>query len=150
VVCIAAGNDQRPVHFPGSLPGYVTVGASNQADERKTRKSSDGEPWGSCYGPTLWLLAPGVSIHTTDITGAAGYEDGDYTETFNGTSAATPHVAGAAALMLSTNPGLSGSDVRALLASTAAPIGGQAGPTDELGHGRLDVGAAVAAARAHP
>lgn len=151
VVCIAAGNSQVLIDFPGNLPGYVTVGASNPKDERKTRTSSDGEAWwGSNYGSTLWLLAPGVFISTTDISGPTGYEGGDFTATFNGTSSATPYVAAAAALMLSANPNLSASDVRLLLASTAKRLKGQSDRTDELGYGRLDVGAAVAAAKAHP
>lgn len=151
VVCIAAGNDQAPIDFPGNLSGYVTVGASTPKDERKTRTSSDGENWwGSNQGPSMWVVAPGVFIHTTDISGAAGYETGNHTATFNGTSSATPHVAGAAALMLSANPNLTASSVRALLASTAKRIQKQTGWTKELGHGRLDVGAAVAAARKSP
>ncbi len=150
VVCIAAGNDQAPIDFPGDLPGYVTVGASNPKDERKTRTSSDGENWwGSNHGPTMWLLAPGVFIHTPDISGAAGYDPGDYTTTFNGTSAATPHVAAAAALMIAINPRLAASDVRMLLSSSAKRIAGQTGFTNELGHGRLDIGAAVVAAKKH-
>ena len=129
----------------------MTVGASNPQDERKTRTSSDGENWwGSNFGPTMWVLAPGVFVHTTDIAGATGYEAGDYTATFNGTSSATPHVAAAAALMLSANPNLSTSDVRALLSTSAKRLAGQTGWTEELGFGRLDVGAAVAAAKAHP
>lgn len=150
VVCIAAGNEQIAIDFPGNLPGYVTVGASTPNDERKTRQSSDGEHWwGSNYGSTMWVLAPGVFIRTTDIAGSAGYDPGNYTATFNGTSSATPHVAAAAALMLSANPNLGASDVRTLLATTAKRFPGQAGWTRELGHGRLDVGAAVAAAKAH-
>ena len=97
----------------------------------------------------MWLLAPGVFIHTTDISGAAGYEKGDYTATFNGTSSATPHVAAAAGLMLSANENLSASDVRLPLSTTAKPLDGQTNRTDELGFGRLDVAAAVAAAKAH-
>ena len=149
VVAIAAGNDQIAIDYPGSLPGYVTVGASNWNDERKTRTSSDGEDWwGSNFGPTLHVLAPGVAIWTTDISGARGYETGDFTKTFNGTSAATPHVAGAAALMLSANPALSATEVRNILRQTAARLSGQTGWTPEFGWGRLDVGAAVKAALA--
>ena len=71
VVAIAATNEQRAISFPGSLPGYVTVGASTPKDERKTKTSSDGENWwGSNYGPALSLLAPGVFIWTSDISGA--------------------------------------------------------------------------------
>lgn len=58
-------------------------------------------------------------------------------------------VVAAAALMLSANLNLGASDVRTLLATTAKRFPGQAGWTRELGHGRLDVGAAVAAAKAH-
>ncbi|TMB54581.1 MAG: hypothetical protein E6J47_07885 [Chloroflexi bacterium] len=149
LVAIAATNEQRAISFPGSLPGYVTVGASTPKDERKTKTSSDGENWwGSNYGPALSLLAPGVFIWTSDISGAAGYEPGNFTKTFNGTSSATPHVAGAAALMLSANPTLSAPTVRTLLGQTAKRIQGQTGWTPELGWGRLDVAKAVAAAKA--
>lgn len=147
VVCIAAGNHQVPIDFPGNLPDYVTVGASNPKDERKTRTSSDGEPWGTNFGPTMHLLAPGVFIWATDIVGAAGYETGDFTKTFNGTSSATPAVAGAAALMISANPALSSNSVRTLLAKTAKKLKKQTTWTPELGWGRLDVGSAVAAAK---
>ncbi len=148
VVAIAAGNFQEPIDFPGNLPGYVTVGASNPADERKTRTSSDGENWwGSNYGPTMQVLAPGVFIWTTDISGPAGYEAGDFTKTFNGTSSATPAVAGAAALMISANPAVSATSIRNLLGNTAKKIQGQTTWTPELGWGRLDVGSAVAAAK---
>lgn len=148
VVAIAAGNDQTPIGFPGNLPGYVTVGASNPADERKTKSSSDGEDWwGSNYGPAMHLLAPGVFIWTTDISGPAGYDPGDFTKTFNGTSSATPAVAGAAALMISANPAISAASVRDLLGTTAKKIESQTTWTPELGWGRLDVGSAVAAAK---
>ena len=148
LVAIAAGNDETVIDFPGDLPGYVTVGASNPADERKTHTSSDGETWwGSNFGATLTLLAPGVFIWTTDISGSAGYESGDFTKTFNGTSSATPAVAGAAALMLSANPALSASAVRGLLAKTSKMLKGQSDWTQELGWGRLDVAKAVKAAK---
>ena len=149
VVVIAAGNAQQPIDFPGNLPGYVTVGASTPRDERKTKSSSDGEYWwGSNYGETLSLLAPGVRIATTDISGPAGYDSGDFTQTFNGTSSATPHIAAVAALMLSANPTLSAPTVRSILGQTAKRIEGQAGWTRELGFGRLDAGRAVETAAA--
>ncbi|HXG87025.1 MAG TPA: S8 family serine peptidase [Vicinamibacterales bacterium] len=148
VVAIAAGNSQSPLHFPGTLPGYITVGASNHDDQRKTRTSSDGENWwGSCFGATLHLLAPGVFIWTTDIVGAAGYDGADFTKTFNGTSSATPAVAAAAALMISANPALSASSIRDLLAKTAKKLKGQSTWTPELGWGRLDLGRAVSEAK---
>ena len=148
VVVIAAGNDQVPIDFPGDLPGYITVGASNPDDQRKTKTSSDGESWwGSNFGATMHLLAPGVFISTTDIVGAAGYDKGNFTDTFNGTSSATPAVAGAAALMLSVNEALSASSVRNLLSKTAKKLKGQTNWTPQLGWGRLDVAKAVAEAK---
>jgi subtilisin family serine protease len=96
----------------------------------------------------MTLLAPGVFISTTDIAGPAGYEDGDFTETFNGTSSATPAVAAAAALMISANPALSGAAVREILGKTATKIEGQTGWTPELGWGRLNLADAVAHAQA--
>ncbi len=150
VVVFAAGNVQSPIDYPGSLRSVITVGASNQFDERKTTTSRDGEGWGSNYGPSLDLLAPGVAIDCTDIVGASGYEPGDYTSTFNGTSAATPHVAGAAALMLSLRPNMTAVRVRDLLVQNAKLIDGQTGWTPTHGWGRLDVAAAVRAADAEP
>ncbi len=148
VVAIAAGNSETSTIFPGDLPGYITVGASNPEDERKTHTSSDGETWwGSNFGATMTLLAPGVFIWTTDIAGPAGYEPGDFTKTFNGTSSATPAVAGAAALMLSANPALSAGAVRDLLVKTANKLQGQTTWTPELGWGRLNVTKAVKAAQ---
>ena len=91
-----------------------------------------------------------VFIKTTDITGPNGYDAANYTKTLNGTSSATPFVAGTAALMISANPGITASAVRTILSATAKPIMAQTGWTKELGYGRLDVAAADAAAKRHP
>ena len=58
-------------------------------------------------------------VVTTDRQGGDGYSSGDYVYDFNGTSAATPMVAGVIALMLEANPGLGWLDVQAILAATA-------------------------------
>lgn len=72
--------------------------------ERKSPSSCDGETWGSNFGTTLDIVVPGIFIPTTDRTGSAGYVSGDYYMSFGGTSAACPHVAATAALILSENP----------------------------------------------
>jgi Ca2+-binding RTX toxin-like protein len=56
---------------------------------------------------------------TTDRTGSAGYDAGDYTSTFGGTSGAAPVVSGVAALMLEANPLLGWRDVQDIMAITA-------------------------------
>jgi len=105
VIVIAAGNDFGQVSFPGTLPDVITVSASNEYDEAKTPTSKDGETWwGTNHGPEVDVAAPGVHNLTTDISGADGYAGGDYEPKFNGTSSATPIVAGACGLVLSANP----------------------------------------------
>ncbi len=149
VVVIAAGNDQGPVSYPGSLPETLTVGASNEWDQRKTMGSKDGEYWwGSNFGKGLDLMAPGVHILTTDISGPRGYTRRRTIANFNGTSSATPHVAAAAALVLSVRPDLGEADVRRVLTATADHIGRtKAGWNKYVGHGRLNAFEAMRLAR---
>ena len=148
VLVAAAGNDQCAVDYPGDLPNMITVGASNQWDERKTRNSQDGESWwGSNYGDRLDLLAPGVSISTTDIRGAKGYSGSLYTGAFNGTSSATPHVAAAAALILSIKPALREDVVRAIINQSAEKLSDAKDWNKFEGHGRLNAYAVLRAAR---
>ena len=67
---------------------------------RVNPNSCDAEDWGSNYGQSLDVAAPGVKIYTTDIQGTAGYNAGyqpdlsdpNYTRFFNGTSSAVPQV----------------------------------------------------------
>lgn len=85
------------------------------------------------------ITAPGVYINTTTLNG--------YT-TVTGTSYATPHVSGAAALVMQQNPDMTPEDVRSILTSTSSKVTGQTGvraPAHEAGTGRLDAGAALAA-----
>jgi subtilisin family serine protease len=148
VVVVAAGNDQARLDFPGTLSNVLTVGASNEWDERKTKRTRDGEDWwGSNFGPELDLVAPGVHIRSTDIAGSRGYTGGLYVDDFNGTSSAAPHVAAVAALMLSVNPKLEERRVRELLQQTCDPLDGQKKRSAQVGHGRLNAYLAVRAAR---
>jgi subtilisin family serine protease len=150
VIVVAAGNESRPVSFPANLPDVLGVSATNEFDEFKTKRSRDGEQfWGSNFGPEIDISAPGVHNLTTDITGSAGYDPGNYYSFFNGTSSATPIVAGAAGLVLSSNRDLTGEQVHQILKSTADKIGPgryARGRNDYFGYGRLNVLKAVEAA----
>lgn len=145
VIAIATGNNNGAVNFPATIPNVLAVGASNPWDVRKSPTSKDGESWwGSNYGKEVSLVAPGVQIATTDIKGARGYnKTGDYVTNFNGTSSATPHVAAAAALVLSIKPALTEKEVRAILLSSTDAITPNGKRNNEVGNGRLNVFRAI-------
>jgi subtilisin family serine protease len=151
VIVIAAGNQFGPVSFPGTLQSVLTVSASNEYDEAKTPTSKDGENWwGTNHGAEIGIAAPGVHNLTTDISGPGGYVGGDYDPKFNGTSSATPIVAGACGLVLSANANLRESEVRSIIQGTADKVGPYpyvGGRNDFFGNGRLNVLSAVQAVR---
>lgn len=150
-IAAAAGNtDAGPVIYPARLspqiPGFLCVSATNEWDQRKSRTSLDGETWwGSCVGPEVDVGAPGVHIYATDIMGAAGYGGGNYVPNFNGTSSATPHVAGLMGLILSVDPTLRSWEVEDIVKLTADDRG-LAGRDDEFGWGRINARRALEAA----
>ena len=150
-IAAATGNgDMLGVIYPARLSptirGFLAVGASNEWDQRKSKTSLDGESWwGSNYGPEVDVVAPGVHIYTTDITGAAGYGGGNYIPAFNGTSSATPHVAGLMALILSVDPDLRSWEVEDIIKLTADDIA-PGGRDQQTGFGRINARRALEAA----
>ena len=131
----------QSVGYPASNANTIAVGASTDFDYRSAY---------SQFGPELDFVAPSnggrSGIHTTDQTGANGYDGGDYAPSFGGTSSATPLTSGVAALMLAVNPDLTAAEIRSILRDTADEIGGVSYPTDRndyYGHGRINAYEAV-------
>ncbi|WP_343717179.1 S8 family serine peptidase [Inquilinus sp.] len=158
VIVQSAGNtrdygDDTNLHSFGNNRWTITVGATNQDGSLSDY---------STPGASILVGAPGSpvdgTIVTTDRTGTAGYAAGDYTTSFNGTSAAAPMVSGVVALMLQANPHLGWRDVQEILAYSArtapAAVGDQTnGATNwngggltvshDIGFGLVDAHAAV-------
>ncbi len=83
----------------------------------------------SSYGAANLVSGFGTpgQVVTTDRVGAAGYNNTDFTSTFNGTSAAAPMVTGVVSLMYDANAGLGWRDVQSILASSARHVGSAVG-----------------------
>ncbi len=150
IVAAAGNSNNPPVIYPArlspSIRGFMAVGATNEWDQRKSTTSLDGETWwGSSFGPEVDVAAPGVHIYTSDISGPAGYGGGNYVPNFNGTSSATPHVAGLMALILSVDPDLRSWEVEDIIKLTADDLG-PAGRDPEFGFGRINCRRALEAA----
>jgi subtilisin family serine protease len=93
--------------------------------------------------PEITVSLPGLKVFSTDQLGKLGYEAGNFTDSFGGTSSACPLVAGIAALMLSINPHLTAQEVKQILQETADKIidtdpdpqlGLELGTYDQTGH----------------
>jgi subtilisin len=121
------GGNNNSVGFPAQYDSVVAVAAVNSSNKR---------PCFSSTGPTLELSAPGVSVNSTVPGG--GYAS------WNGTSMASPHVAGVAALVKGFNAELTGVQIRQILRDTAQPLG----ITNHYGHGLVRAVQAVTTAGA--
>ena len=155
VVLFSAGNDNTSsVSFPSSVSSAIAVGASSMCDTRKSPSSCDGETWwGSNYGTGLDVVAPGVKIYSTDISGSSGYNSGDYISNYNGTSAACPNAAAVVALILSADPSLTQQEAREILERNTDKVSGYSYSNNgsqpngtwntEMGYGRVNALKAV-------
>ncbi|MFD3805789.1 S8 family peptidase [Streptomyces sp. NPDC058611] len=105
---VAAGNEtaDASTKSPARVAEAITVGATTNTDAKAGYSN---------YGSILDLFAPGSSIASTWGTGDTA------TNTISGTSMASPHVAGAAAVYLSLNPGSTPAQISAGLVAAATP-----------------------------
>lgn len=124
VVVASAGNTGGGVGSPACASSAIAVGAVDGNDARASFSS---------VGTALDLMAPGVSIYSTYISSPY--------QRLSGTSMASPHVAGAVALVLAKDPSLDPAGVSLLLTSTAKDLGNP-GFDNDTGYGRVDVASA--------
>ncbi len=125
VIVAAAGNSGKSngkgdsIEYPARYEEVIAVGAVDRSDTRAYFSST---------GPLLELSAPGVSVISCYPGGYASA---------SGTSMASPHVAGTAALILAANPGISNTGLRQLMQATADDLG-SAGKDTLYGYGLVD------------
>ena len=153
IIIAAAGNDgNSTLSYPASYDGVISVAATDLGDQRA---------FYSQFNARVDIAAPGGDTSTDQD--ADGFPDGvlstlaslesgtriDFEYDFyQGTSMATPHVAGIVALMKSVNPSLTPPLLDQLLSSGAITVDlGVSGRDDDFGHGRIDALLAVEAAQ---
>lgn len=146
VIFFAAGNSGSDNSGNGyaTYPGVLSVTAVNDQGVRSNYSS---------FGSTVDLCAPSNGgangIVTTDRLGNKGYSNTDYTDSFGGTSSASPTAAGVMGLILSTDPSLTRTAAIDILLSTAEKVdlaGGSyngSGFSNFYGYGRANAADAV-------
>jgi hypothetical protein len=132
----AAGNDGNGAYsYPASYDSVISVAA---LDQHMNRASF------SQYNDQVEIAAPGVAVlSTTPMSGCWGCDGASRYEAWDGTSMASPHVAGVAALIWSYNRAWTNADIRQALRATAMDLGA-AGRDPYYGYGLVQAAEALA------
>ncbi|MEE6257224.1 S8 family peptidase [Plantactinospora sonchi] len=136
---VAAGNDPAIIESPGTADAALTVGAVNRDDE--LWEFSGRGPRIGDGGIKPDITAPGVDITAARARNSGLGEPGQSHMPLSGTSMATPHVAGAAAILAGAHPDWKADQLKAALMGSAAPTDGLT--IFEQGTGRVDLAAAL-------
>jgi len=133
VIVASVGNAHgREIAYPARLDNCLAVGSTDQNDLLSSFSN---------FGPELDVTAPGTEIISTD---RGTSPTGNYVER-SGTSMASPHVAGLAALIKSFAPGLSNDSIAEIIIATADDLGSE-GWDEQFGHGRINARSALGVA----
>jgi subtilisin family serine protease len=125
-----SGPYKETVNLPAACPGTIAVGATDENDSIASFSSRGNAVWktGSLLKPLV--SAPGVRV----LSAKAG---GGYVK-YSGTSMATPHVSGIAALLYQKAPNLTVEELSNILVKGALDLGTQ-GPDPDYGNGRVNI-----------
>lgn len=148
-VCSSGNDDLNALHYPSAYDQALAVGASDEYDRRWIYDDPYfGDHGGSNYGPWLDVMAPG-----SNILGAYIEEDWifglGYFTIGSGTSAASPHVSGTAALIWTMHPTWTNKQVFCQLVDCCDDIGAP-GWDIETAAGRINAYKAVTLVQAQP
>lgn len=122
----ASGNDDENIpHYPASYENAISVASTTSDDDRS---------WFSNYHDTVDISAPGSNILSTSPGNSYVY--------MSGTSMATPHVSGLAALIMSKYPTFGPDVVKSIIYTTSDDLG-DAGYDIYFGHGRINASRAI-------
>ncbi len=138
---IAAGNSgpqPTTVASPGAADAALTVGAVDKSNAIADFSSRGPRVGDSALKPDI--TGPGVGV-VAALSTSAGGGPGNYYVAGSGTSMATPHVVGAAAILAQRRPDLTAAQLKAALMASAAPQPGQT--VLDQGAGRVDVARAI-------
>ncbi len=142
VIVAAAGNRDGDAseEYPAGLAQCITVAATRGLYSNGTVE--DRAPF-SNWGSRIDVAAPGTDILSLRAAGTSmGQPLGERYTVAAGTSMASPHVAGLAALVLARRPSLTNEEVRQVL-RTSADDQGETGVDLDFGHGRIEAAAAL-------
>ena len=148
----AAGNSSAAPDSqdtPGTFPTVMSVGATDPDDNITSYSGRGGAPDLNPWNDPQYWYQPDWNLHKPDVVApadptTAAAPGGGY-QSFNGTSSATPHAAGEAALILSKNPGLSLSELYKIIRDNTKLVSPEHYdyPNDTTGWGRVDAYKAI-------